>query len=169
MQRGMVRWLWMVNSATSRRHRVHDARCRHKKMWFLWTPLVKKRMIYIVAQITLPRYSQTPHQFFASGHNTLFIRAQTADLSPWLAFCIALYKCKKSAVCLGVKKKPPLFLFLVSFLGLYLMTLYGISTTWCFHHPETLKRTYHDEEWLRIWLAVEDEVSEVRLSTSTTL
>lgn len=66
----------------------------------LWTSLVKKRMIYIVAQITLPRYSQTHHQFFANGHNTLFIRAQTAHLSPWLAFCIALYECQKSAVCL---------------------------------------------------------------------
>jgi hypothetical protein len=39
------------------------------------------------------------------------------------------------------------------------MTLYGISATWCSHHPVTLKRTYHDEEWLRIWLGVEDERS----------
>jgi hypothetical protein len=38
----------------------------------LWTTLVKKQMMYIVAQITPPRYSQTPHQFFASGHITLF-------------------------------------------------------------------------------------------------
>jgi hypothetical protein len=71
----------------------------------LWTSLMKKRMIYIVAQITLPCYSQTPHQFFASGRNTLFIRAETAHLSPWLAFCIALYERKETAVCLGVKKK----------------------------------------------------------------
>jgi hypothetical protein len=71
----------------------------------LWTFLVKKWMINIAAQITLLRYSQTPHQFFASGHNTLFIRAETAQLSTWLAFCIALYEYKKSAVCLRVKKK----------------------------------------------------------------
>jgi hypothetical protein len=48
----------------------------------LWTSLVKKQMIYIVAQITLPRYSPTPHQFFASGHITLFIRAETHISSP---------------------------------------------------------------------------------------
>ena len=51
---------------------------RKSDISILWTSLVKKRMIYIVTQITLPRYSQTPHQFFASGHNTLFIRAETA-------------------------------------------------------------------------------------------
>jgi hypothetical protein len=39
------------------------------------------------------------------------------------------------------------------------MTLYGISVTWCSNHPVTLKRTYHDEEWLRIRVAVEDERS----------
>jgi len=39
------------------------------------------------------------------------------------------------------------------------MTLYGISATWCSHRPVTLKRTYHDEEWLRRRVAVEDERS----------
>jgi hypothetical protein len=56
-------------------------------------------------------------------------------------------------------KKTTLFLFLVSFLGLDLMALYGISATWCSHHPVTLKRTYHDEDWLQMWVAVEDERS----------
>jgi hypothetical protein len=56
-------------------HMTLGAVTRKSDFSLLWTSLVKKRMIYIV---TLPRYSQTPHQFFASGHNTLFIRAETA-------------------------------------------------------------------------------------------
>jgi hypothetical protein len=89
---------------------VLGAVTRKSDVRLFWTSLVKKRKIYIVAQIPLPRYSQTPHQFFASGHNTLFITAETAHLSQWLAFCIALHECKKSSVCLSVKKTP-LFLF----------------------------------------------------------
>ena len=140
----------------------------------MWTSIVKKQMIYILAQITLPRYSQTPHQFFASGQKTLFTRDRNSiSHHRGLRFCIALYECKKSAVCRGVKNQNSIINILSVVFWVWFSWHYGISTTWCSHHPETLKlrttmkKGYAYGWWLKMKEVV--VVSVVQLSTSTSL